>query len=151
MRHLAPDLGRRLVLAQTLIDRLAKQIVLGPGEKLDLHNELGPHPMHAAENQGRAKGMCCAAAGDLAASEPEQWQVAVTGATRLKLGGVDAGSDAAGIDQLSIRIVIGEQQRAEIRAAALQIGSADREDKPDPNNSTAFTSPARCQADSIMD
>ena len=44
MRHLAPHLSRRLVLAPALIDDLAQQIVLGPGEKLDLHDEVGADP-----------------------------------------------------------------------------------------------------------
>jgi hypothetical protein len=41
VRHRAADLGRRLVLAQTLIDHLAQQIVIGPGQKLDLGDQLG--------------------------------------------------------------------------------------------------------------
>ena len=40
-----PHLGRRLVLAQPLIDHLAQQIVFGPGQKLDLGDQLGPYPM----------------------------------------------------------------------------------------------------------
>jgi len=48
IRHLAAHLSRGLVLAQTLIDHLAQQIVLGPGEKLHLRDELGPDPMNAA-------------------------------------------------------------------------------------------------------
>ena len=51
-RCLAAHVSSRLVLAQTLIDHLAQQIVLGPGQKLDLHDELGANPMHAAEHQG---------------------------------------------------------------------------------------------------
>jgi len=47
-RRAAVDLGRRLVLAQTLIDDLAQQIVLRPGQVFDLGNEFGPHPMRAA-------------------------------------------------------------------------------------------------------
>jgi hypothetical protein len=47
--------------------------------------------------------------------------------------------------------VIGEELRAEIRAASFRIGPADHEGKSKLSNSAAFTNPARCQADSIMD
>jgi hypothetical protein len=50
-----PHLGRRLVFAQPFIDDLAQQIVFGPGEKFDFGDKLGPHPMHAAENQRRTE------------------------------------------------------------------------------------------------
>jgi hypothetical protein len=55
MRHLTTHLGHRLVLAQSLINDLAQQVVVGPGEIFDLGDELGPHPMHAAENERRAE------------------------------------------------------------------------------------------------
>jgi len=47
--------------------------------------------------------------------------------------------------------VIGEELRAEIRAASFRIGPADHEANPNLINPAAFTNPARCQADSIMD
>jgi len=43
----------------------------------------------------------------------------------LKFGCVDAGAGAAGIDQPSVGIIVGEQQRTEIWAPAFRIGSAD--------------------------
>jgi hypothetical protein len=52
MRHRPARFGRRLILAQTFLDDLAQQIVIGPGQELDLGHQLGPHPMHAAEDQG---------------------------------------------------------------------------------------------------
>jgi hypothetical protein len=52
MRHLTTHLGHRLVLAQSLT---AQQVVVGPGEIFDLGDELGRHPMHAAENERRAE------------------------------------------------------------------------------------------------
>ena len=45
MRDVTPHLGRRLALAQPFIDGLAQEIVLGPGQKFDLGDQLGPHPM----------------------------------------------------------------------------------------------------------
>src|ERR1700736_3525484 len=36
-------------------DDLAQQIVIGPSEKLHLGDQLGPHPMHAAEHEWRSK------------------------------------------------------------------------------------------------
>jgi hypothetical protein len=53
--HLPPHLKRGLILARSFIDHLAQRIVLRPGEKLDLDNELGPHPMHAAGHEGQAE------------------------------------------------------------------------------------------------
>ena len=67
------------------------------------------------------------------------------------LGLLEAGADAAGIDQASTRIVIGGQQGAEKGPRAFGIGPADHEANPDLSNSAEFTNPARCQADSIMD
>ena len=55
MRHQVPHLRCRLVLAQTLIDDLAQQIVIRPGQKFHLGDELGPHPMHAAQNERRSE------------------------------------------------------------------------------------------------
>src|SRR5205085_3664402 len=45
----------------------------------------------------------------------------------FQLGGVDAGAGAAGIDQPPAGIVVGEQQRAEIRPAPFRIGPADHD------------------------
>ena len=69
----------------------------------------------------------------------------------FKFGCVDAGADAAGIDQLSVRTLIVGELRAEIRAASFRIGPADHEGKSKLSNSAAFTNPARCRPDSIMD
>jgi hypothetical protein len=55
MPHRTAHPGRRLVLAQTLVHDLAQQIVVGPGQKLDLGDHFGPHPMHAAEHQRRSE------------------------------------------------------------------------------------------------
>src|ERR1700730_9327358 len=53
--HRSANLGRRFVLTQTLVNHLPQQVVFGPGEITDLGDQLGPHPMHAAEHQGRAE------------------------------------------------------------------------------------------------
>src|ERR1700722_785391 len=41
---------------------LPKQIVVGPGQVLDLGDQLRPHPMHAAEHQGESRSGWGAAA-----------------------------------------------------------------------------------------
>jgi len=41
-RHLAADLSRRLVLAQTLINYLPQQVVASPGQIFDFGGELRP-------------------------------------------------------------------------------------------------------------
>src|SRR5271163_4266273 len=55
MRHRTAHLTRRLVLAQTLVDDLTQQIVVGPGQIFHLGDDLGTHPMHPAEHQRRAE------------------------------------------------------------------------------------------------
>ena len=57
--------GCRLVLAQALIDHLAQKVVAGPGEIFDFGDELGAHPLHAAQDQRRFESGCCAAAAPL--------------------------------------------------------------------------------------
>lgn len=47
--HTAAHLGRILVLAQTLVDHLAKPV--RPSQVLDLDYELGKNPMHAAQHE----------------------------------------------------------------------------------------------------
>ena len=39
-----------------------QQIVVGPGQVLDLGYQLRPHPMHAAEHQGESRSGWCAVA-----------------------------------------------------------------------------------------
>jgi len=58
-----------------------------------------------------------------------------------KLGCVDASADAAGIDRLSVRTVIAEELRAEIRAASFRIGPADHEGKSKPQQFCGFHEP----------
>ena len=69
----------------------------------------------------------------------------------LEFGMVDAGPRTSGIDQAIIRVVTSEQERPEPGPAPFEIGPADHDVNPNLSNSTAFTNPARCQADSIMD
>jgi hypothetical protein len=40
-----------LVLPQTLINHLTKQVVVGPSQVFDLDHKLGTNPMHAAEDE----------------------------------------------------------------------------------------------------
>ena len=53
--RLAADLGGLLVFAQPLVDDLAQQVVVGPGQVFDFGDKIGPHPMHAAQNERRAE------------------------------------------------------------------------------------------------
>jgi hypothetical protein len=50
-------LCRILVLTQTLVNYLAKQVVLCPSQVFDLGHELGTYPMHTAEDEGRTKAV----------------------------------------------------------------------------------------------
>ena len=44
----AAGLRRRLVLPQPVIDDLAQQIVVRPGQVFDFSDEFGPHPVDTA-------------------------------------------------------------------------------------------------------
>jgi len=122
VRHVTAHLGRRLVLAQSLTDDLPQQIVIGPSEELHVGDQLGPDPMHAAENQRRAEAAAARrrcvkrhlGCGERLKPAPQPLQF------RLR----DAGAGAAGIDQPAARIVIREQQGAEIRPPSLRARSS---------------------------
>jgi len=51
IRRRTTDLGRILVLSQTLVNDLTKQVILCPSQIFDLDNKLGPNPVHAAEDE----------------------------------------------------------------------------------------------------
>jgi len=51
VRHGTPYLSRALVLPETLIDHLAKQVVVGPSQVFDFGHKLKANPMHAAEHE----------------------------------------------------------------------------------------------------
>jgi hypothetical protein len=123
VRRLPAHLGRRLVLAQTLVNHLAQQIVVGPGEIFHLNDQLGPYPMHAAEDQwGSEAAVARRRHFERHRVDSKRLQPS-TQPFQLRL--LDASAGAAGIDQPSVRIVIGEQQRAESRPRAFGIGPAD--------------------------
>jgi hypothetical protein len=45
------DAGWILVLSQTLVNDLTKQVIAGPRQVFDLDHKLGPNPVHAAEDE----------------------------------------------------------------------------------------------------
>ena len=45
------DVGRILVLSQTLVNDLTKQVVICPAQIFDLDHKLRPNPVHAAEDE----------------------------------------------------------------------------------------------------
>jgi hypothetical protein len=55
MRNRPHDLARRFVLALPLIRHLPQQVVFGPRQVGHLHDQLGPHPVHARQFQRRAE------------------------------------------------------------------------------------------------
>jgi hypothetical protein len=55
VRHRPAHFGRRLVLAQNLVDDLAQQIVLGPGQKLDFGDQLGRTQCTRLKTSGEPK------------------------------------------------------------------------------------------------
>ena len=111
MRHGAADLGRRFVFAQTFIDDLAQQIVVGPGQVFDFGDEFRAHPMHAAQNERRAEP--AGARRRHVERHIGRRQGLEAAPQAFKLRPVEAGADAAGINQPVIRVVISEQQSAE--------------------------------------
>src|ERR1700730_9676454 len=100
MRRRSPDLCGRFVLAQALVDHLAQQIVVGPGQEFDLDDQLGPSPMDAAQDQGRSETIGArrwyfqwhVRRGERLQNAPEPLQF------RL----IDTAADAAGMDQPSV-------------------------------------------------
>jgi len=121
--HGTADLARRLVLAEPFVDNLAEQIVLGPGQILDLGDELGPHPMDAGQNQRRAEPV--AARWRILKRHIGRRQWLQTAPQGLQLRMVDARADPAGVNQPAIRIVVGEQQRSEPGPRTDRIGPTD--------------------------
>src|SRR5271155_3790801 len=51
LRHRPTYLSRFLVLPQTLVNDLPKQVIVRPSQVFDLGNELGANPMHAAQHK----------------------------------------------------------------------------------------------------
>jgi hypothetical protein len=51
IQHPTPYIRRILVFPQTLIDNLAKQVIIRPSQVLDFGYKLRPNPMHAAQHQ----------------------------------------------------------------------------------------------------
>ena len=98
-RHLPPHLSCGFILAQPFVNDLPEQAVFGPGQELHLGDQFRPHPMHAAEHERRSEPGCLLYTSDAA--------------------------DAAGINQLSVRIVVPEQQGAEIRPSSFRLVPAD--------------------------
>jgi hypothetical protein len=96
-------------------------------EIFDFGDHLGPHPIHAAQDQWRSEA---------AVARRRRLERHLVDRKRLQpapqprqLRMCDAGAGAAGIDQPPIRIVIGEQQSAEPGPRAFGIGPADHEGK----------------------
>jgi hypothetical protein len=103
VRHGTADLRRRLVLAQPFVDDLTKQVILRPGQVFDFGDKLGTHPMHAAQHERGAKpAVAWRRNVERHIGRGQRLQEAPQA---LKLGVVDTGPDAAGINQLSIRVV----------------------------------------------
>jgi hypothetical protein len=49
--HGTLDVGRILVLSQTLVNDLTKQVVICPRQVFDLDDKLGLNAVHAAEDE----------------------------------------------------------------------------------------------------
>ena len=122
LRHaarLAHDLGGRLVLAEALERGMAQQAVAGPLGERDLGHQLRLHPVRAA--RGRARAVRRERGG--APLEPAQAR-----AQALEGGVVEAGADAAGVDETAVAVVHAEEQRAKLGARTLRVGiAADHE------------------------
>jgi hypothetical protein len=51
VRDGTPDVGRILVLSQTFVNDLTKQVVARPCQIFDLDDKLRPNPVDAAEDE----------------------------------------------------------------------------------------------------
>jgi hypothetical protein len=104
----ATDLGRSLVLAQTFIDHLTQQVIVTPGQVFDLDDKLRSHPMDAVQDERFAESAFARWGTSSGISDMAR------GWRRRHSRWSSAWSTpvpAAGIDQPSVRIVVGEQQR----------------------------------------
>jgi len=128
------DFSRRLVLVQTLIDDLAQQFVLGPGEELDLCDELRADPMHAAQHcidqLGELRPDMARAIGSIAGLPPTELLLGRKTLGGKRIGrrhgsffdlGQQPGLNGGGC-QLSLRIVMGET--ADLENYGAQLGNA---------------------------
>ena|SRR5215469_10070277 len=100
MGHWTANLSGWLIGPQTLVDHLPQQIIFRPGQIFDFRDKLGPHPMHATDDEGRAKAA-------FARRWHLQWHVACrhrleAAPQTFKLRIADSGSDAPGIDQPTV-------------------------------------------------
>ena len=86
-----------LVLAQAFVDDLTEQIVLGPGQEFDLGDELGPHPMDAAQDQRRSEPAVARRRHRERHLVYGKWLQLAPEALQLRL--FDPGAGAAGINQ----------------------------------------------------
>jgi hypothetical protein len=51
VRYRSADFGRRHILAQTLVDHLTKQVIVGPCQVFNFGYKLRANPMHAAKHE----------------------------------------------------------------------------------------------------
>jgi hypothetical protein len=96
MWPLTPDVRCPLIFPQTFVNDLAQQVVFSSGQVFDLSDELGPHPIHAAEDQRQSKA-AAARRRQVVRHFGHRERLEAT-PQPFKLAGVDAGAGAAGID-----------------------------------------------------
>jgi hypothetical protein len=126
MRHGAHDLTRLLVLPLRLIRHLPQQVVFGPCQVGYLEDQLGPQPVDLPELQRRAKRLSRGAGSASGHLRDLQRLEDARQAPKLLVRDAGAGSlRSAGV----VRIVA-EQQRADVRSAALRIGLAYDNETP---------------------
>jgi len=51
VRHETTDIGRILVLSQTFISDLTKQVIVCPSQIFDLDHKVRAHPMNTTEDE----------------------------------------------------------------------------------------------------
>jgi hypothetical protein len=83
VRHAALDVTRILVLPQTLIDHLTKQIIVGPAQVCDLDHKLRSDPMHPVEHERFGLMFAAAQAVELRREASSKKRIAARGEMQL--------------------------------------------------------------------
>ena len=137
--HGTLDLGRIFVFSQTFLSDLTKQVVVCPCQIFDLDDELGPNPVDAAKDERRTKPV--RTRWSAIERHPGSGERLQPPPKPLELRVVNSGSDASGINEPTVWIIVRQEQSPEPGMRAFGIGPADHEGKSEPQQFCGFHEP----------
>jgi hypothetical protein len=139
VRYRTADVRGGLVLAQAFVNDLAQQVVLGPREVFHFRDQLGPHPVDAAQDQRRSEAAIARRRNIERHLRRRQRLQAAPQPFKFRM--TDAGPGAASVNEPPIGIIIGEQQSSKMGPRSFGIGPADHEGKSEPQQFCGFHEP----------